>query len=386
MQRINILYVVTKLELGGAQKQLLSLLKGLDCKQFKPFLFTAGEGFLIPEAQAISGLTLKKSRYLKRAINPFRDFLVLIELYQFIRKNTIVIVHTHSSKAGILGRLAAKLAKVVVIIHTVHGWSFNDYQSKPRRLLFLWLERFAASFTDKLIAVSAYDIQKGLSSRIGQKEKYKFIRYGIDYVEFKKKDLKIREELGIKSEDLVVGMVSCFKPQKSPHDFIRLACLTKSAMPNIKFLLVGDGYLRKSLEKSIRRSNMQGEIIMTGWRKDIHAVLSAIDVFVLTSLWEGVPIAVLESMLASLPVVVTNTGGIAEVIRDGESGFLVLPRDMQKMSDRVILLLKDKPLRLRMGQKAAKILDGAFTISNMVRESENLYDMLMMDKEGRYAA
>ncbi len=151
MQKINLLYVITKLELGGAQKQLLDLIRHLDKEKFKLFLFSAQTGLLLPEALSIQELTIKKSKWLERAINPLKDLPALLELFYFIKKNNIKIVHTHSSKAGILGRLAAKLANVKIILHTVHGWSFNNHQSVLKRKLFIRLERFAAQFTDKLL-------------------------------------------------------------------------------------------------------------------------------------------------------------------------------------------------------------------------------------------
>jgi len=380
MQRINLLYVITKLELGGAQKQLLSLIRHLDKKRFRLFLFTAKDGLLLCETLSINGLIVKKSRWLERPINPLKDLLALIETYRFIKKNNIEIVHTHSSKAGILGRLAARLAKVEVIIHTVHGWSFNDYQPRVERLFFIWLERLSARFSDKLVVVSYYDRQKGLDNHIGKENKYSLIRYGVDYAEFNIKDQNIREELGINPNDLAVGMIACFKPQKSPRDFIRLAFLTKRILPDARFLLVGDGALRKKIEKLIHKFNLEKQIILTGWRRDIPRILSAIDVFVLTSLWEGLPISVLEAMATSKPVITTHTGGVAEIIIEGKSGFLVPPGDTNKMSEKLAILLKDKNLRTQMGQNAKDSLDSNLTITNMIRSNENLYEELIKAK------
>jgi glycosyltransferase involved in cell wall biosynthesis len=385
MQRINLLYVITKLELGGAQKQLLSLIKHLDQDKFKPFLFTAQDGFLILEASSIKGLTLKKSRWLERSINPLKDLLALIEIYWFIKKNNIEIVHTHSSKAGILGRLAAGLAEVKVILHTVHGWSFDDYKPIWKRILFIWLERLNARFSDKLVVTSNYDRQKGLDNHIGQENKYSLIRYGVDYTEFNIKDQNIREELGINPNDLVVGMIACFKPQKSPPDFIKLANLVNKVLPDVKFLLVGDGILRRKIEKLISKFNLQKQVVLTGWRDDIPRILSAIDVFVLTSLWEGLPITVLEAMAASKPVISTHTGGVTEVIAEGKSGFLVTPRDINKMSERIAVLIKDENLRRQIGQNARQSLDSNFTLTNMISKTENLYEELMKIKGAIYA-
>ncbi|MDD4939328.1 MAG: glycosyltransferase family 4 protein [Candidatus Omnitrophica bacterium] len=380
MQTINLLYIITKLELGGAQKYLLSLTRHLDKKRFHPFLFTAKDGLLLAEALSIDNLAVKRSIWLERPINPLKDLFALIELCYFIKKNKIEFVHTHSSKAGILGRAAARLTGAKVIVHTVHGWSFNDCQPTIKRLFFIWLERITARFTDKLIVVSEYDKQKGIDNRIGADEKYALIRYGIDYAEFGEKDEKARRELGINTGELVVGMVSCFKPQKHPQDFIKLASFVKASLPQTKFLLVGDGVLRGKIERLIRKLNLEKDVILAGWRKDISRVLSAVDVFVLTSLWEGLPISVLEAMASSKPLVTTNTGGVAEIVVEGKMGFLVAPHDMKGMSERLVALLKDEDLRARMGRNARESLNSDFTLTNMVTNSQNLYETLLREK------
>lgn len=385
MQRINLLYVITKLELGGAQKQLLSLIRHLDQNRYKIFLFTGWDGFLIPETQSLKGLTLKKSRYLVRPINPLKDLLALVEIRRFIKENNIDIVHTHSSKAGILGRLAARLAKTRVILHTVHGWSFNDYQPWFLRWFFIALERFVARFTDRIIVVSNFDKHRGLNNRIGVDGRYELIRYGIDFDEFGLRKKNIRNEFKINSNDLVVGMIACFKPQKSPQDFVRLASLVSKTTLPLKFILVGDGVLRKKIEKLVCKFNLQKQVILTGWRKDIPEILSTLDIFVLTSLWEGLPICVLEAMASSKPVISTNTGGIEEVIAEGKSGFLASPGDLNKMAEKLVILLKDSNLRLRMGSDAKGSLDSDFNSAHMIMHSQNLYDRLMLEKGKAYA-
>ncbi|MFA5411259.1 MAG: glycosyltransferase family 4 protein [Candidatus Omnitrophota bacterium] len=377
MQKLNLLYVITKLELGGAQKQLLSLISSLDKERFNLFLFTAKEGMLIPDALSVKGLNLKSSRYLERPINFLKDFLALIEIYRFIKKNNIAIVHTHSSKAGILGRIAARLAGVKSIIHTVHGWPFNDYQQALFRRLFILMERLAGKFTSRLIVVSCHDRQKGLKERIGREDKYSLIRYGIDKREFSVTNQGIREKFGISSQDLIVTNISCFKPQKSPLDFIKLAYLVNQALPGVKFLLVGDGALRKKIENLVLRLNLQNKVILTGWRRDIPEILSVTDVLALTSLWEGLPIVVLEAMAAGCPAVVTATGGVEEAVIDGKTGFMVAPGDIREMSEKLLLLLKDAPLRKITGQNARFSLDSDFRLEKMLENNRNLYENLL---------
>lgn len=374
MRKTNLLYVITKLELGGAQKQLLSLISHLDKEKFQPFLFTAAEGLLMQDAESLKGLTITKSRYLERAINPFKDFFTLIELCRFIKNNKIEIVHTHSAKAGILGRIAARLARAKIIFHTVHGWPFHDFQPVFLRRIFIWLEKVCAKFTDKIIVVCNADKEKGLRNRIGDTEKYCLIRYGIDYEQFNVKEELKAKGLNVAENELVIGTLSCLKPQKSPQDFIKLAYLVNKALSNVKFVLVGDGELRKELERLIQRYDLQKKVILAGWRRDIPQILQAIDVFVLTSLWEGLPIAMLEAMSVSKPVVITRTGGTEELIQDGKNGFLVQPKDMNSMSEKLLLLLKDKKIRDEMGSNARQSLNFDFTTENMVENTQRLYE------------
>jgi glycosyltransferase involved in cell wall biosynthesis len=378
MQKINILFVLTKLELGGAQGQLLELIRRLDKGRFSPFLFTSRKGLLIPEASSIEGLFLKRSRWLKRQISPLEDILALVEIYLFLKKHKIRIVHTHSSKAGILGRYAARLAKVRPVLHTVHGWSFHDYQPFFLKKLFVFLERIAARFTDTIIVVSQHDKEKGLAHKIGEENKYAIIRYGIDYSRFgEKRSEKIKAKLGLNASDLIVGMTSCFKPQKSVKDFIETARMINKSFSNVSFILVGDGALRKDIERLILSFNLEQKIILTGWRRDVPEILSVLDVFVLTSLWEGLPIAVLEALASAKPVVVTRTGGISEVVSEGKNGFLVPPENTRLLCEKLSTLLKDRELRVKMGEEAGKTLGQSFFIDNMLRSTQALYEKLI---------
>lgn len=381
MSKINILYVVTKLELGGAQTQLLSIISSLDKQTYNVFLFTAQDGLLINEASAIERLVLKKSRFLERKINPFKDILALIEIYRFIKKNKIQIVHTHSSKAGILGRIAAKLSKVKIIIHTVHGWSFHNYQQKIAYYLYLFLERICARISSKIIVVSQWDKEKGLKNLIGRPEQYVLIRYGINSQEFcnQEKRNEISKSLGLSGTDFIVGTVACFKPQKSPLDFIKLAARVKRDFPDIKFVMVGDGALRKQICAEIKKLNLNGEVILAGWRKDVSLILSCMDIFVLTSLWEGLPIAVLEAMAAGVPIIATDTGGIREVIKNNKTGYLVQANDLGVMQNRVEELFKNKQKRTEFAGFSKQLISSTqdFSLNRMISNTQAVYQALM---------
>lgn len=383
-RKINILYVITKLELGGAQKQLLSLVRGLDKEKFNPCIFTAYDGLLVDAARNIPGLRLIRCRFLERTIRPIKDILAFFFLYCFIKNNKIDIVHTHSSKAGILGRLAAKASGVRIIIHTVHGWSFHDYQSRIAYYFYLFLEKFCAHFSSAIIVVSQWDKRQAVRQLAGKQDKYKLIRYALNYEEFKKSTggSQTRKEFGLSGTDLVVGMIACFKPQKSPLDFIKLAAAIKKDFPHTKFILVGDGILRKKIYALINKLNLKEQIILTGWRNDIASILSCLDVFALTSLWEGLPIAVLEAMAAGLPVVATETGGISEVVVHGKTGYLVKPHNIGALRDRIKELLMKPYLRKEFAMSAAAILESQeYSLNNMLKNTTQLYlDLFFRDK------
>ncbi|MFH1441771.1 MAG: glycosyltransferase family 4 protein [Candidatus Omnitrophota bacterium] len=374
---INILFVITKLELGGAQKHVLNLIDNLDKNKYKIFIFTAQKGLLLSKHITRKEIIIRRSIFLDRPIHPIKDLLALIELYFFIKTNKITLIHTHSSKAGILGRLAAKLAKVKIIIHTVHGWSFNDFQHSITKKIYIYLEKAMAKFSHKIIVVSHHDKQTGLNNKIGEDNKYQVIRYGINFNEFNNKESSFRTNNAIKDNELVVGTISCLKPQKCPQDFIKLAYLTLKLVPNIKFILVGDGILLKKVHKEITRFKLEKNIILTGWRHDIPEILSSMDIFVLTSLWEGLPISVLEAMLMSKPVIATDTGGIKEVIKQTKTGFLVKPHDIKNMVEILIALLKNKELREAMGENAKNYLNTDFQLQNMIKANQELYDKLI---------
>lgn len=376
--KINLLYVITKLELGGAQKYLLNQIQGIDQNIFTPFLFTAGEGMMMEQAQNIPGLRLHRSLFLDRSINVFKDLISFIEIYIFIKKNNINVVHTHSSKAGVLGRLAAKAAGIKWILHNVHGWSFHNYQPKVFYYLCVLIERFCARFTDYLIVVSEYDQQIGQTHSIYPKEGYALIRFGLKFDHSKQEIARngIRHNLGLSESDFVVGMVACFKPQKAPLDYIRLAVSLTKIYPRWKFVLVGDGVLRNKIIRAINEAGLEKSIILTGWRQDMPDFLSVFDLFVLTSLWEGLPIVVMEAMASGVPIIATDTGGVRELLVSGTTGYLVKPKDMEGMKDKIEILFENPVLRKSLAEGASALIeDKKFSLEYMIQSTNKIYGL-----------
>jgi glycosyltransferase involved in cell wall biosynthesis len=340
-------------------------------------LVSSNKGILVKDALGIPGVKTVFLSSLKRPINPLADLVTLFKLTSLLKKEDITLVHTHSSKAGILGRWAARLAGVPVIIHTIHGWSFHNHLNFPSKALYAFLERITAKFTNKLIAVSRSDIQKGLRNRIGTKDKYALIRYGIAKGNFINCNIDIsskKKELGLEANSALVGMVVCFKPQKAPQDFVRAASLIIKRNPKTKFILVGEGILRGKIEWLIDNLKLKENFVLTGCRRDIPEIMSCLDVLVLSSLWEGSPIVLLEAMCRSLPIVAYDVDGVCEVVKDGVNGFLVAPGDVAGLAHRINNLLEDKELLKKMGMHSFNLVtDNGYHVQRMLKDLDKLY-------------
>lgn len=239
------------------------------------------------------------------------------------------------------------------------------------------LERAAACCSSKIIVVCDRDRQAGIASGIAPEQKFAIVRYGIEHDESFKEAPAIRGSLGIKDNEAVIGTVSCLKPQKSPADFIRVAALVKKKITNARFVLVGDGDLRRQLQALIRKLKLEDTVMLLGWRRDAATIVQAFDIFVLTSLWEGLPVAVLEALAAGKPVVATDTGGVEEVVTEGENGFLVGRKDVIGTSERIIRLLSEPELLRRMSEKARASISSSYQQQEMVSQTEALYALAL---------
>ena len=373
---MRVCHVITKPELGGAQLSTLNILAGLPKDKYSTFLITSPKGMLSAEFKNLSGVGAFFSPFLVRPLNPLYDILAFIHILLIYRRCKVALVHTHSSKAGIIGRWAARFARVSRIIHTVHGWPFNDYQPFIIRSFFILLERITASFTTKIICVSKKDLETGLKYKIAPKEKFELIKYGIPLEEFRKPKvdrLEKRKELGIHNNDPVVGMISCLKPQKSPLDYIKASIEVYQKMPYVNFVLIGDGVLKRACEKALASSPLNGRFIFAGWRRDISGILDVLDLVVLTSKWEGMPIAIIEALCKGCPVVATNVGGAAELIKEGVTGYLTKPGEYQETAEYILKILEDSNALRKMKKEASLSIDSSFDIHRMLNEVESLY-------------
>jgi len=377
-RKLKVIHIITMLELGGAQGNTLFTVANLDKKQFEVGLITGPGGILDDEAKNLTDVRVMFVPPLIRSVHPVKDVLALGALTRILRKEKPDVVHTHSSKAGILGRLAAKMAGVPTIIHSIHGFGFNPYQKVLAQSVFVFLEKLMARFTTVLIAVAQENIKMGLRLGIGKPKLYRLIRSGVDIAKIRQNvtatdSNALQKELGIPPDAKIVLSVGPFKMQKDPVAFIDCAAKVAREVPNVRFLWSGDGELRPMVENRVRELHLENVVMLLGWRRDVPALLKLCDVFVLTSLWEGLPRAAVEALIAGRPVVAFAVDGVPEVVRDNANGFVLSPGDHVGFARKLIQLLNDSQLHGRFSEEAARTIDSSFDIHVMVQQQEELY-------------
>jgi len=368
------MHAITMLELGGAQRNTIDTVASLDRREFAVALACADEGELLSEARALAGVELFELSHLRREVRPLADMRALSEFRRAIRRFRPEIVHTHSSKAGILGRLAARREGVPIVIHSIHGFGFGPHQPVAVRFAFLAAERLAARWTTAFVAVSRRNLEEGVRLGLFPASRARLIRSGVDLASFAahRGGDSFRRALGIPTAAPLVVQIACFKPQKAPERFVEAATRLAPRFPTAHFLLVGDGALRGRLERLGRQVGLEGRLHLPGWRRDMPAVLDAATVVTLTSRFEGLPRVLVEALAAGVPVVAMSVDGVSEVIKDGENGFLLPPDDVVGLAGRVGEILGDGALRSRLSASAGENLE-EFGRDAMVRKQEELY-------------
>ena len=374
MKPLRVMHTITMLELGGAQRNTLDTVTSLDRGEFAVALACADEGSLLPEARALADADLFELRHLRREVRPLADIRALFELRRAIRSFRPEIVHTHSSKAGILGRLAARHERVPVVIHSIHGFGFGPHQPLPVRLAFLAAERLASRWTTAFVAVSQRNLEDGVRLGLFPASRARVIRSGVELASFAghRGGGALRAELGIPVGAPLVVQIACFKPQKAPERFVEVAARLAPRFPAAHFLMAGDGTLRRRLERLRSEAGLERRLHLPGWRRDVPAIYDAATVVTLTSRFEGLPRVVVEALAAGVPVVAMAVDGVPEVVRDGENGFLVAPDDVAGVVERVAEILADDTLRSRLSAGSASGLE-EFGREAMVRHQEELY-------------
>lgn len=374
MKKIRILQVITLSELGGAQKILYYLVRGLSRDNFEITVACSPGGELVKWLKELDSVKIVELPQLRRSVSLLHDLNALWKLGRLIAGGGFDIIHCHSSKAGILGRAAAFLAGMKKIIFTVHGWGITPEQGRLKQIFFTAAEKAAAIISTNLVCVSKADFDWGLKKHIAP-SKLTIIYNGAPRADFLNPG-SLRAELGLGADDLLVGTVCRLSAQKNPLYFLGLASdlLSVNSNPNIYFVLIGDGPLRKQCEDYINLNCLQKRIFLLGSRENAASLMGDFDLFCLFSLWEGLPLTIIEAMLNKLPVLANNIGGIPELVAEGETGFLVDPGDKSQALRNLIKLLGDPDLRKQQGISGYHKAESDFSLTRMVRDYKLLYN------------
>lgn len=383
---IRVLHIITRLIVGGAQEN--TLLSAIGLQNRKDYIVTllsgpaiGPEGSLLKQAQEkISDFVVLPT--LRRNINLFLDLISFFRLYIFIKKRGFDIVHTHSSKAGILGRIAAKLANVPTIVHTVHGLPFFKEQNFFLNYVYLNLEKFTCRFTDKIICVSQQLINTSVKAGLGPEEKFVKIYSGIDLTLFKENPdacRSLKRKLHIPEDCLVIGKIARFFFLKGHEYLLEAAVKIKPEIPNLRILLIGDGVLKDKFIEQVQKLGLEKNVVFVGLLppEKIPYYIQIFDVLAHTSLHEGLPRVVVQGFALGKPAVCFDIDGARDIVMDNINGFLIEPKNIIQLSMRLIELLKNKKKAEKMGQEGKQIVMENFSAEGMVASIDFVYRQLL---------
>jgi len=387
-ERVRVLHVITRMIRGGAQENTLATVRGLLKKGYEVTLVTGptwgNEGELISEALQ-EGVETVIIPELVRELHPVKDVIVGMKLLSLLAKRRYDIVHTHTSKVGFLGRLAAHFCKVPVVIHTPHGHVFHSYFSRPVEAFFLFLERQAAKWCDRLIALTEGEREEHLKLGVGNSPQWITIPSGVSEERFKEisseRRQALRDLLGIPPRRKIVGFIGRLAPVKGAHYLLQAIPRIRQRIPETHFLFVGDGVEKLALENKLREMGLEEYVAFTGHQENVSDFLALLDILVVPSLNEGMGRVIAEGGLLGKPVIGARVGGIPDLIRDNETGLLVNPRSAEEIADAVIRLLENPELGRRLGERLQEKVQEGFTERQMIEKMDRLYQQLLMPKE-----
>lgn len=374
MEKINILHIYQNSKIGGVQQQLLSLLKAYSRERFNPIFCCLGPkeeiGKEIEETK-IGFIPLNKLRY-----NRFSPGIVL-ELYRLMKKKQIHVVRTHRYRSNLYGRLAAFLAGVPVIIASVHDNYRTD--KRPKRRI---MNRILSKITDKIVAVSENVKEDIIRYDSIDPSKIEVIPNGIDVERFnpEKNTADIRKEFSLEEDDIVIGFIGRIVPAKGLEYLLNALPYLKEEFKSIKLLIVGEGSLVEELKERAKKNNIFDNILFIGRRRDIPEILASINIFVMPSIAEGLPNALLEAMAMGKPIVTTEVGGIPEIVKNGFNGLLVPPRDTLSLSKAIKELISNDRLAAKLGQAARDLVHDNLSIKAIAQKWQSLYLSILKEK------
>lgn len=391
---VRVLHIITRMIVGGAQENTLLSVEGLDAMPEYDVSLVSGidkgkEGELLSRARETTNLIVLPE--MSRSINPFSDLAAFWKLYTLIKKGRYHIVHTHSSKAGVLGRLAAWLARTPIIVHTLHSLVFHDYQPWLVNRAWWLAKKICAPVTDFYVSVSEIIVKKALAAGIAEPERFRTIYSGMEldwFLNAKFDAEAVKREFGIPLDTPVVGKIARLFELKGHDQLMDAAPDIVRRVPNVRFFLIGDGVLLEHLQKRASGYGILDNFVFAGLieRERIPEMISAMDVVVHTSLREGLARVLPQSLAMGKPCVSFDIDGAPEVVIDDHTGFLVKPFDSAGLADGVSRLLEDEELRQKFGENGKKHVDPNFRAEKMVADISEVYQMLLKKKADRVAA
>ena len=372
---VKVLHIHVMPVISGSGINTFISMVGVDQDRFQ-VEFACAPGGPLNDKTMDAGITFHPIHHFVQPIRPWSDFWSLFELIKLIRREKYDLVHTHNSKGGILGRIAAWICRTPIVIHTIHGFAFHDSETWLRRKLFITLERWTAGMAHKLIAISEPLREWGLRLGIGKPEQYTKIYSGIEINKFRiPVDVQaMRSEFGLLEDDLVFGLVAKLWEGKGHLLAIEALKKIRQTVPNAKLVFVGEGHLREHIVRTVKEMGVEDHVVLTGFRTDIAQLNAMFDVAILASDFEGMGRVLLEAMVMGKPVVATNVGGIPDVVDDGITGLLIHKGDASTLATATLTLLQDPALRKKMGDAGYEKITEQFSAVTMVRKISEVYE------------
>lgn len=384
--RIRVMRIIARLNIGGPAIHVSLLSSRLDPARFHTTLVygneAMGEGSMRDLAEN-SGVQTVYLPELGREISPASDAAVLVKLVRLFRRHRPPIVHTHTAKAGLVGRLAARLAGVPVVLHTFHGHVFHGYFNSFRSNLFVRLERGAALLSDRVVTISPTLRDDLIRYRIAPAEKIEVVPLGFDlqlFSEAERRRGEFHAQLGLPPDAALIGIVGRLVPVKNHDMFLSAAKLLRDGGLDAYFVVVGDGERRTELEQQSRSLGISDRVIFTGWTRDLAPVYADLNVLTLTSVNEGTPVSIIEAMAAGCPVVATRVGGVPDLVEPGVSGELVASGDASELAGAIEALLSNSERTQDMARTAQAEVKRRFAAETLVKSTESLYERLLAQK------
>lgn len=381
MKKIKILRIIARLNVGGPAIHTILLTARFNNEKYCSKLVKGVEGSSEGDMKSFAmekGVKPIVIPELQREINIVKDSVALWKLYRLMRREKPDIVHTHTAKAGMLGRTAAWLAGVPVILHTFHGHIFKGYFGRTKTWIFLQIEKVMAKLSTKIITISESLKKELVELGVAPEDKIDVIPIGLDLTQFVNHDYsgEFKRSLGLSKNCLIVGTVGRLVPIKGQKYFLEAAnkiCGDSNGNRDVKFVIVGDGELRGELVGHAKELGLEDKVYFTGFRSDLPDIYADFDIMVLPSLNEGTPVALIEAMSSGKPVVATTVGGVVDLVEDGVTGLLVEPESERELREGILALLSDKARRKMLGRKGREAVYPAYDIETLVKRMDDVY-------------